>query len=122
MRIYLKIDSWIGYSPGAIHYYGRLRKEDGTGYVDLMHPMSEKSAKRANKQHRWSFPGDKNKNPNKPGQMTNGFDSMVELIDFAIAEYKNIFQGATELVRDTAYVDDQEIYDSKDLVSQPLNQ
>ena len=113
MIIKLKIDSWIGISPGAIHYYGRLRTEKytGSGYKELLHSWTAASAKRANENDAWLYPGVEIPTKAKAGELTRCFDSRDEVIAFAVKEYKSIFPEATQLELDTAIVEDQKVLD-----------
>ena len=114
--VWLCISSWRGMSIGAVHYYGRFQPgtKPGEKYteIDLEHPMSAKEAERLNFLH--------NQGKEKiifcyeEGEMTQGFDSRQDVIDRAIAIWRDEFPNHKRLVLgDSGYYEPQDVLDER---------
>lgn len=94
--MWLDIDSWVGYSLGAKHYYGKVQyvNRDGKKVCkELLKILTEKDCKQ--------FEGTDSSYIWRPGDEYPGFDTKEELILFAIEylkeycpEKKLILQGS----------------------------
>jgi hypothetical protein len=90
MIAYLYISSWKGTSPGARHYYGRLKMR-GIESKSIKRKLTAKEAQELNENDRHSS--------YKKGDMSNRFDSEQAIIDLALQSYKIYFPNAIYLVK-----------------------
>jgi hypothetical protein len=112
--VYLEVNSWEGYSPGARHYFGHL-----IGYIDDKYTSIELSRKITNKEAIKINKLDKEYGKNvdwfkwKEGMHSNSFEKEDDLKNFAIKEYKKYFIKARILLYgNSAYVEPHYILDS----------
>src|SRR5512136_161848 len=85
--VYLEIDSWIGTSIGATHFYGEL-KSNGK-HIELKRCLTLHQARELQKKD-W---------PVEAGDLFHGFDTKDEIISLAITTYKEHFPEADILIQ-----------------------
>lgn len=103
--VFLEIQSWVGLSIGAQHYYGKLGLSDRTlewkerheKEVQVQKPMTSKEAKERNKAEHiegssWRW---------KKGDMTHGFATEKELRERALVIWKEHFPEYNLLLEGT---------------------
>jgi len=105
--VFLAISTFVGTSPGAIHYYGRLEHLQG-GVVDVTFPLTEEQAKALNVQ--WGLKYSGMDAGYQKGEQSERFPSEKKLIVVAKKQFKVHFPKATVLVLgSTGVVEPQEI-------------
>jgi hypothetical protein len=101
MAVYLDISSFVGFSPEAVHVYGKLIRPSSSmekyAVVELEYKLTRSQAERRNILHFKQYPGDKYK-PYREGSITNGFDTEQDLIDFAMEHWKEYFPNERLLI------------------------
>ena len=101
--VFLNVSSFIGISPGAEHYYGSLQFDSGFDnkykerrVIRLEHKLSRGEARHLNLKNEMRIPG--MGNAYYVGEKSENFASEQQLIDVAIAKYKEVNPGALFLV------------------------
>lgn len=121
--VVLCITSFRGVSPEAIHYYGKLHHYGTKPRVDLevRRPLSAREARELTKLDRSTYSWYKG-GGYKPGDLTDRFDSILELRAFALKHYKELVPGATLLlVGQYAVADPQECLDGPEELKLSIN-
>lgn len=90
MKIYLEITSFYGTSLGATHYYGKLKDEDMRRSEEIVGVLTSVDAERLNKKD--------NVDTFEAGDAKWRFDTEEEIIDIALATYKQHFPEADTLI------------------------
>lgn len=91
--VHLEVSSYIGISLGATHFYGKLVREDGQGQLETVYLMRKLTARDATEMNK--------SDPDRTwraGQSYDGYNTTQDIIDQALAEYKQYFPGATVLL------------------------
>jgi len=94
--VFLTISSFVGASPGAIHYYGRLEHLQGDEAVDVTYKLTQKEADRFNV--KWKVGGCEDLFGYQEGEKSERFPSEKKLIVAAKKQFKVHFPKATVLV------------------------
>lgn len=89
MIAWLEVSTWRGLSIDAEHWFGHLRCDDRK--ISLDHPMSAHEAAQANRKQRTTL--------NKEGKATNAFTTEAALEKHAVTVFRNLFPGATLLIK-----------------------
>jgi hypothetical protein len=121
--VVLSITSFRGVSPGAIHYYGRLHHYETEPRVDLevRRALSAREARELTKLDRSTYSWYKG-GGYKPGDLTDRFDSILELRAFALKHYKELVPGTMLLlVGQFAVADPQECLDGPEDLKLSIN-
>jgi len=98
--IHLYITSFIGVSPGAVHYYGSLKSKKS---IELKKKVKQSDLKALNGSHPTY----------RVGNITTRFNSEKEIIRLAIKTYKEHFKNATVLcLGNTTFIEPKKILDA----------
>lgn len=120
--VLLEITSFRGVSIGAQHFYGRLRRYEAKKSIDveLRKKLSAKEARVLTKLDRSAM--DWFKGSYKPGDLSDRFDSIIELRAFGLRHYQTLVPGAKVLiVGQYAVADPQECLDGPDDIKLSIN-
>jgi hypothetical protein len=99
MIVSLDISSFRGISPGAVHFYGKLKH--GRQEVELKRPMSAEEAAALNAKDRWTGW--------REGMETARWNSIADLYEEAFRVWKDHFpRGALLVVGDPSECDPRE--------------
>ena len=108
MITFLHIQTWIGLSPEACHYNGKLEARSNPS-VELKRILSESDATKLNKIRRRQYPGEKLFAHFRAGIEYDGFDSRDDLIKLALKTYKAHFPDSNILILGRASVCDPQL-------------
>ena len=88
--VYLDLSTWIGLSPGAVHWYGRLKGYNGIKRhrVDLRYSLTITQAKKVSRRD-YTY---------REGMMYSAFDDQEAAIAFAKSVWREHFPNAKALV------------------------
>lgn len=119
--VYLEISSYIGLSPGASHFYGRLTRGGGDDHIDLVYSLSEKQATEINKTYRRLYPGD-DLLLVRPGQKYSGFFSKEAIIKQAKKEWKKHYpDGELLILGRSSVADPQHVLEGPTEIKDKIN-
>lgn len=104
--VFLRIRSFVGYSPGASHFYGELvcpGAKLGEYRKSISHRLTKREAKELTKMHSSGY-------TYKEGYISQAFVTKDDIRVAAIAQYRELFPAATRLLEgDPVYPDEQKI-------------
>lgn len=107
---FLKIRSWIGLSPEAVHYQGELQRFSNCGdKVEFKRILSTSDAKKLNAIRKRQYPGDPHAAFFRAGMEYDGFDTRDELIKLALETYKTHYPESCILILGSASTGDPQL-------------
>jgi len=110
--VWLKITSFVGISPGAVHIYGELFRDGNFDGVDLTRTLTVAAARKLNKWYRQQSGGAGSGFTYRAGGTTTGFENEEEVVALAITTYKDHLPGAEVLIKGhQAFADPQPVLD-----------